>query len=510
MRQQRCGIVLALLLLSASPLAAQNADIEDALKPSVVCIRNDECFGSGFFLDAGGLILTNAHVACSPLPYRVHASAKVGGRVTDVIFKKVTLLGFHPDYDLALMRIDPAECDATIKPVALAAAPPGSGERVWAMGFPADYDRGNVKVTTWGEMRSSAYEFSGLKYLYLDISTTQGNSGGPACNSKGEVIGVITMSIKEKILAVPISAYKPDRFGPLRDRNPNREISNEFLERAERLYPPGSRGTPNNLAMLYFEMALIWDAGNASLYSKVGQLNLLCGRNEAAVAYLIRALRMDPWSEPSAYRTLGIVLATMKKGDEAIAIWDEGLHKYPADNGQLWGEFAVILDKAGHPFHAAVAARIALKTFVSNSAPVNQAYKNSVEKLNSDEMNKLRAIEADVDAHLADLRSKADKARRDGKNYLKPEAEKVIASYAGIQQEAAGGKGIPSSGPKALNVSDEELAIRFIRNRIEVAKEHVRSGRNDKAIDILEDVILSYPKHPETDSARLLLRFLKK
>lgn len=507
MKVFRGGIVLALLPLLARSLSAQNASVEEQLKPSVVQIRNDECFGSGMFLDESGLILTNAHVACSPLPFHVNAYAKVGNAYKDVTFKKVQLLGFHPIYDLALLRIDPGECEAKVRAIQMAPNPPAGRERCWAMGFPADYAGGTVKVTTWGEVRSARYDFHNLNYLDLDISTTHGNSGGPACNSKGEVIGVVTMSSPKGTLAIPISAYKPDKFGPLRERVADHEMSQELLDMADAL--PPERGLPPVNAMMLYEMALLWDSGNASLYSRVGELNLRARRYPAAVAYLIRSVAMEPWSVSSeTYRSLGYALSMTQKNEDAVAIWEEGLRKFPADNAQLWGEFAVVLEKTQHYFLAAASARVAIKTFVNNSAPVNEAYKRSVDKLNGEEMNKLRVIEADVDAYLRNLRALSDQARRANKNFMLEKAEKVVASYAGVQKET--GVGSIGGGPKPLNVSDDELAIRFIRNRIEVAKEHVRSGQTPKAIDILEDIILSYPKHPETEPARLLLKFLKK
>jgi hypothetical protein len=167
-----------------------------------------------------------------------------------------------------------------------------------------------------------------------------------------------------------------------------------------------------------------------------------------------------------------------------------------------------VLERTQQYYLSCVSARISLKTFVSDSAPVNAVYKRSVEKLNPDELSKLRELESDIDGYLRRLRATSEKARLDSKGFLTPEAEKVVATYDGTQKET--GVSRPTSGPKPLDISDEELAIRFIRNRIDVAKEHVRIGLNQKAIDILEDIILSYPKHPETDSARLLLKFLKK
>jgi tetratricopeptide (TPR) repeat protein len=325
------------------------------------------------------------------------------------------------------------------------------------------------------------------------------------------VFGVLTMSLKNIALAVPISAYKPDRFGPLKDRSPNREMSSELLRRAEAMNP-GGRGVPSAQAMLFYEMALLWDSGNAALYAKLGQLNYQAGRPPAAAAYLVRSLRMQPWSDSAeTYRNLGLALAGMQRPEDALSIWEEGLRKYPTDNAQLWGDFAVALERQHHYYESALSARIAIKTYSDNAAPINQAYKRSVEHLAAADLTRLLGVENDLDAHLARLRADADKARRESHAFMLPEAEKVVTSFAGIQQEAIGNAGRIAAAPsKALQISDEELAVRFIRNRIDVAKEHIKSGNTAQAVEILEDLLKSYPAHPETESARLLLRFLRK
>ena len=169
---------LALLVLLASTAAAQES-VEDKLRPSVVQIRNDESFGTGMFLDAEGLILTNAHVACSPLPFKVQALVRVRGKSKEVTFSTVTLLGFHPDYDMALLRVNPSEVEGEIRPVTIARQSALGRERVWAVGFPGDYDQGKIKVTTWGEMRSQNKDFHGMPSLEMDLSIYHGNSGGP-------------------------------------------------------------------------------------------------------------------------------------------------------------------------------------------------------------------------------------------------------------------------------------------------------------------------------------------
>jgi|SRR5579862_1752509 len=513
MRISKGALTVAILSSLLSPATAQET-VEDKLRPSVVQIRNDECFGSGMFVDADGLILTNAHVACSPLPFRVDAFALVDGRFRDVTFTKVKLLGFHPEYDLALLRVDPEEVGSTIRPATLTKAAPIPGERVWAIGFPSDHDRGKAKVATWGEMRSPNKDFYGMPYLSADISVYHGNSGGPLCNEKGQVLGVVTAFTAGGALSVPISAFRPERFGPLKARNPNREISSFLLEQAEDLIKENGSANPSPQLMRYYETALLWDSGNASLYARVGQLNQVAGRYAAAVAYLTRSLQMQPWPEKAeTYRSLGIALLGLKKEEDAVAVLREGLKKFPLDSSELWGDLATALEKGKRPLEAAFSARMALKTYSTHSKDMNEIYRRCQGALDRVDLDRLRDMERDLDGHLGRLRAESDKARREGRSFLHADAEKVIATMTGVQQEIIG-TGQERVAPRApvapAKIPDEELDLRFIRGRLDVAKEYLRNGRQEKAVEILEDLIRTYPANPETDAARLALKLAQR
>jgi tetratricopeptide (TPR) repeat protein len=505
---------LSLAVVALLPRASQAQEpVEERLRPSVVQIHNDECYGSGMFVDAQGLILTNAHVACSPLPFRVHATVRVDGRTKQVIFSKVTLLGFHPDYDLALLQVDPEELGAAIKPVTLAPLPPTPGERVWAIGFPSDHDHGKAEVATWGEMRSLNKNFFGLPYLGVDISVMHGNSGGPLCNEKGQVVGVVTATDEGGALAVPISAYKPEKFGPLKARQPNREISTKFMELADEMTRKSGRKTAPPQAILLYETALLWDSGNAALYSKVGQMNLAGGRNPAAVAYLTRSLQMEPWPDtPEAYRHLGAALVGVRKEDEALAVWKEGLDKYPLDNSELWGAMAVGLEQDRHPIEAAFSARVALKTFSGRSGEMNDLYRRCRNQLSAADVNHLGELEAGLDAQLERMRLSSEQAKREGRSFLNEDAQRVITTVAGVQRETLP-LATPIAPPKEVEperIPESEIDARFIRGRITVAKEFLRNGQIDRAVEILEDIVRTYPSHPETEAARLALKVVKR
>ena len=487
------------------------------LSLSVVAIRNPEGHGSGMILDEKGLILTNAHVVCSPLPYVVEALGTVGKETKTLSFKKVTLLGVHPEYDLALLQIDPSEHRATIKPVTASKSSVASGDPLWAMGFPADVEGGRKKILTMGKVVSSNRIFQSDPYIEMDVSLYFGNSGGPVCDGSGEIIGVATAIARDgHTLAVPITAVRPERFVPLRQRSPNHSISTGLISEAEKHLDALSRGRGGSLSLAIelYEMALIYDLGNAGLYAKIGQFNFLAKRYNFAIAYYVRSIQMQSWPDqgPLVYRQLGLSFAQLSKSDDAITTWKEGLRKFPMDNSLLWDELAIIMLKQDSPFEAACAARTALKCFSDNPDVMNEIYKKARNKMGPEEMGKLRTYEGGLDALLAERRVDAEKARKEGKEYMTPEMQKLMSSFSGVQQSGTidlGKLGLKREIEK-LDVSDEELTRLFVRSRVDSAGENLRAGRLDLAAQTLEDVIKTYPNHEETEVARELLAIIRK
>jgi hypothetical protein len=67
--------------------------------------------------------------------------------------------------------------------------------------------------------------------------------------------------------------------------------------------------------------------------------------------------------------------------------------------------------------------------------------------------------------------------------------------------------GVPEPAEK---LSDDEIERKFIKARIAAALELYKRGNKDKAIETLEDVLKSYPKHLETVTAKKLLEEFRK
>ena len=64
--------------------------------------------------------------------------------------------------------------------------------------------------------------------------------------------------------------------------------------------------------------------------------------------------------------------------------------------------------------------------------------------------------------------------------------------------------------PVKEQLSDDEIDRKFIQARMAVAAGLAKRGMKDKAIDVLEDVIQTYPKHVLTKDARAMLEQIRK
>jgi len=230
-----CLLFAATLLM---PLAAR-AGLEELIvkaKPSVVAVgifnpTNSPRFGfrgTGFVVEQGNLVVTNAHVLPDPLPA---AGSAEGLRVVvppsggdSAQLRTATLLRLDRSRDLALLRIDGPPLPA------LTLAPPGSvreGNAIAIIGFPLGGVLGFTPVTHRGIVASitaiappapSAQSLSpqavhrlrqGSFDIYqLDATAYPGNSGGPVLDvASGAVIAVINMVLvrgsKESALSAP-------------------------------------------------------------------------------------------------------------------------------------------------------------------------------------------------------------------------------------------------------------------------------------------------------------------
>ena len=140
----------------------------------VATVPGGEGVGAGW-VAAPGLVITNGHV-----------TPEVGATVT-----LETITGAHFSAlvlesslqpDLAILRVT---TNVSLLPPPLPLGTTSPGNPVMAVGHPGNV--GNWVVTV-GEVASVDLDY----WILADISVSQGNSGGPAVNRNGEVVGVVS------------------------------------------------------------------------------------------------------------------------------------------------------------------------------------------------------------------------------------------------------------------------------------------------------------------------------
>jgi S1-C subfamily serine protease len=182
--------------------------------------------GSGFLYDAQGHIVTNNHV--------IENAQEIEVVLADGTVLPAEVVGTDAYYDLAVLRVDPAQVHAAPLPLGSADSL-RVGQLVLAIGNPFGLDRTLTTGVISALDRTIESESGSVigNAIQTDAAINPGNSGGPLLNSRGEVIGVNT-AIQSPSggsvgigFAVPISAVQrvvPDLIAYGRYRHPSLRI----------------------------------------------------------------------------------------------------------------------------------------------------------------------------------------------------------------------------------------------------------------------------------------------
>jgi serine protease Do len=136
--------------------------------------------GSGFFISPDGYAVTNNHV--------VNGADKVEVTTDGGKTYSAKVIGTDPRTDLALIKVEGGSDFPYAK---LAAGKPRIGDWVLAVGNPF----GLGGTVTAGIVSASGRDIGNGPYddfIQIDAPVNKGNSGGPAFNMQGEVVGVNT------------------------------------------------------------------------------------------------------------------------------------------------------------------------------------------------------------------------------------------------------------------------------------------------------------------------------
>ena len=164
------------------------------------CAEDPISTGTGFVVNAGGYLLTCAHVVKDAGKIQV----TLNGKTYDAM-----VLGEDEKHDLALLQIRAAG----LRTLALAnsnAVEVGMDAR--AYGYPLSSMLGDDIKVTKGTVAGISNQ-DGIKAFQIDAAVNPGNSGGPLLNEMGDVIGVVNAKLVGSAVtsvgfAVPINYIK--------------------------------------------------------------------------------------------------------------------------------------------------------------------------------------------------------------------------------------------------------------------------------------------------------------
>ena len=172
------------------------ADAVEKVYNSVVTVKNYSrgklySTGSGFVFKTDskyGYILTNYHV--------INGGSNVSVIFTNNKEEEVNVVGYDEYSDIAVLAVD--------KDKVISVAATGSsedmriGDTTFAVGTPVDSSIYSWSVTRGilsGKNRMVQVDNYVMSVLQTDTAINSGNSGGPLCNSNGEVIGITNMKL---------------------------------------------------------------------------------------------------------------------------------------------------------------------------------------------------------------------------------------------------------------------------------------------------------------------------
>jgi serine protease Do len=143
--------------------------------------RRSSSLGSGFVIDASGIVVTNNHV--------IDGANEIEVIFTDGTKLKAELIGKDAKVDVAVLRVKP------VKPLAAVKFADSDKSRVgdWVLAVGNPFALGGTVTAgiisaTRRNIDSGPYD----NYIQTDAAINKGNSGGPLFDLEGEVIGINT------------------------------------------------------------------------------------------------------------------------------------------------------------------------------------------------------------------------------------------------------------------------------------------------------------------------------
>lgn len=194
-------LVLCILLFSIiDTKESSGVDIYNSNLLTTVEIKssseNRETFGTGFFVDDKGTIVTNSHIVVYSSTNIIQEYDTYEIRfATENEYISVKLMRYDTDLDLAILSL---EKDYNYEKVNLNCKKISNGNDVYTIGNMQNYGLSIAKGIV--SKKELLIEINGYKraVIQLDLSVSEGNSGGPVFTSDGKCIGIISFRLKDE------------------------------------------------------------------------------------------------------------------------------------------------------------------------------------------------------------------------------------------------------------------------------------------------------------------------
>ena len=267
---------------------------------------------SGFFVEKDK-IATNIHSVAKTGPVYVTL------RNEEAIWKVEEVTAFDVENDLVILKIAGEGIPLPLGDSNVLQ----SGELVVAVGYPG----GRYKVTT-GVIDSIR---NGGKSIWMKVVISGGNSGGPALNSKGQVIGINTAVGEHYAYAMPSNALKaliaqPGSTEPLgKWRKRDHIRAHAYCIQGQQKYE--SDRYPE--ALSHFDISIQLNPAFISAYKGRGSINANLGNHEEAVADYNTVIRLNP-DDAAAYHNRGYAHFQLGKSKSSRGKAEEARKLYQA------------------------------------------------------------------------------------------------------------------------------------------------------------------------------------
>ena len=302
-------------VIVAAPATVSLPELVRRIKPSVVAIhvfdRNGNAIKerSAFFI-APGRIVTNYHIIEGGSTGEIYTNEGFAYSVPRI-------LSTDPDADLAILEVDlPPGVQIRILPIASSGAE--EGEEVVVIGTPMGL-QGTVSQGIVSAVRQVG---ASKAWIQTTAPISQGSSGSPVVNLRGEVVGVATLqSVQGQNLnfAVPSS-----RIAALSEQA-------ERWSRVVRLYEDGVRlywGGNYERALEMFTQAVKLSPNYVAAWLNAGHTHLALGNPAGALTAFGEVSRIEPNNAEAFYGT-GIAYAKQARHADAFSYFRRVLFIYP-------------------------------------------------------------------------------------------------------------------------------------------------------------------------------------